>query len=465
MRRFLALVPLAAVAAACGSQDRPITRSFVSARDLEPPIVDVTTPAHGAAPGYIFLAPKKDLPQSGPLIVDNRGEPIWFDPSAAGATDFRVQQYKGRPVLTWWEGRSAPGYGFGHYVIADSSYQQIVTVHAGNGYAGDEHEFEITPQGNALITIYHREGRILNSLLQEISISTGLVLFQWSARDHVPLSESYVKPEPGKPFDYFHINSVDQEPNGDLLVSARNTSAVYEISRSNGQVLWRLGGKKSDFAMGPGTVFHWQHDARRLAEGTISIFDDGAAPPLEKHSRAIVLRLDMSAHRATLARVYVHPAGLLAPHQGNAQVLPDGHVFVGYGGLPYFTEFSRDGKVLFDAHVSDKGDSYRAYRFQWVGRPATRPAIAYVGAKVYVSWNGSTQVASWRLLAGDDPRDLDAVGTTARSGFETVLEPPRTERYVAAQALSATGGVLGTSAAVPPASFDFSPRRFGGPRG
>ena len=121
MRRLLALVPLAAVAAACGSQNPPVTRSFVSEPDLKPPIVTITTPAHGTAPGYVFFAPKKGLPQSGPLILDNRGEPVWFDPSAAGATDFRVQRYKGKPVLTWWEGRSALGYGFGHYVIADSS--------------------------------------------------------------------------------------------------------------------------------------------------------------------------------------------------------------------------------------------------------------------------------------------------------------------------------------------------------
>jgi hypothetical protein len=407
VRRLVALVPLVALATACGSQQSaPVSNSYVSAPDLNPPVVSVDFPAQGTAPGYVFFAPKKDLPQSGPLIVDNRGEPVWFNPAAAGATDFRVQQYRGKPVLTWWEGHSELGYGFGHYVIADTSYREIKVVRAGNGFSGDLHGFQITPQGTALIPIYHREGPLLDSLLQEIDIASGKVLFQWRASDHVPVSESYVPRQRGKLFDYFHINSVDKEPDGDFLVSARNTSTVYEISRSTGDVLWRLGGKKSDFAMGAGTVFHWPHDARRQPDGTITIFDNGAAPPLEKHSRALVLRLDLSTKRAALSRQYVHPLGLLAPHQGNVQRLPDGHVFVGFGGLPYFTEFAEDGKVIFDAHFPASGDSYRAYRFPWVGRPAGRPSVAYAGGKVYASWNGATEVAAWRLLAGDDPTRL-----------------------------------------------------------
>jgi hypothetical protein len=466
VRRLVALVPLAALATACGSQQSgPVSNSYVSEPELRPPVVTVGTPARDTAPGYVFFAPKKDLPQSGPLIVDNWGEPIWFDPAAAGATDFRVQQYRGKPVLTWWEGHSELGYGFGHYVIADTSYRRIKVVRAGNGFSGDLHGFRITPQGTALIPIYQRKGPLLDSLLQEVDIASGKVLFQWRASDHVPVSESYVPRQPGRLFDYFHINSVEREPGGDFLVSARNTSTVYEISRSTGNVLWRLGGKKSDFTMGPGTVFHWQHDARRLPDGTITIFDNGAAPPLEKQSRALVLRLDLSGNRATLVREYIHPLGLLAPHQGNVQKLPDGHVFVGFGGLPYFTEFAEDGKVVFDAHFPASGDSYRAYRFPWVGRPAGRPSVAYAGGKVYASWNGATEVAAWRLLAGDDPARLKRLGTASRTGFETVLEPPRAERYVAAQALSAGGEILGTSAAVSAASFDFGPRQFAALRG
>jgi hypothetical protein len=465
---FLLLAAAASLLAACGgNSNAPVDRSafanFHSRSDLHPPKVVVETADSDVAPGYIFFAPKKKVRQRGPLIVDNAGRVVWFHPLKLGATDFRVQTYRGRPVLTWWQGSSHFGIGKGDYVIMDASYRTIATVHAGNGLDGDEHEFQLTPQGTALITAYRavpgdlssvagpKGGHVLDSILQEIDVASGRVVFEWHSVGHVALDESYWKLRKMKgrypPYDYFHINSIELEPEGNLLVSARNTHALYEIDHHSGRVLWRLGGKKSDFKMGRGTIFNWQHDARRHADGTISVFDDGAFPKLEDHSRALILRADTVAKTVTLVHAYVSPDKLLAMHQGGMQVLPDGHVFVGWGSEPYFTEFAHDGHVVFDGHFGKNQDSYRAYRFQWTGRPLDRPRVAVAAGNAYASWNGATQVARWRLV--DASGGAKTLAEATRTGFETTLRLPDDATDVAVQALDAQGRVLATSKAVP----------------
>src|SRR5919198_2049385 len=297
----------------------PPSQHFHSRPDLKPPIVKIRTPAHGTAPGFIFFAPKMVVAQPGPLILDNRGQVVWFEPlKTKGVADFKVQHYLGKPVLTWWRGRAPMGVGSGYYVITDNSYHEIARVRAGHGLTGDIHEFLITPRNTALFTVYHqlhvdlspvggpKEGRIFDGIVQEVDIPSGKVLFEWHSWPAVGLKESYAPP-PAKakgkkapPDDYIHLNSIEIEPNGNFLVSARNTRALYEIDRKTGKILWRLGGKKSDFKMGPGTTFAWQHDARRQDDGTITIFDNGAVPPVEKFSRVLVLKIDEQAKRATL---------------------------------------------------------------------------------------------------------------------------------------------------------------------
>jgi Arylsulfotransferase (ASST) len=226
------------------------------------------------------------------MIVDNRGEPVWFKPLQSeeeAVMDFKVQRYRGEEVLTFWKGIEG-GKGHAEYGILDSSYQETNRVRAGNGYEGDDHEFLITPQGSALFTIYttvnsfdlssvggSKEGRVLAGIVQEVDIDTGDVLFEWHSLDHVALDESYasLSKKPRERFDYFHINSIDVDYDSNLLISARNTFTVYKIDRSSGEIIWRLGGKKSDFEMGAGTRTRYQHDARRNSDGTISIFDNG----------------------------------------------------------------------------------------------------------------------------------------------------------------------------------------------
>ena len=415
---------------------------FVSRPDLTPPVVTIDVKAKSAQPGYIFIAPKKIKPE-GPLIIDSRGRPVWFHPQAQGATDFRVQRYHGRKVLTWWEGESANGIGTGHYVIYNDQYRRIAVIKAGNGLAGDEHEFTITPRNTALITYYNQRGDTWDSGFQELTIPSGRVLFQWSALAHVPLSESYSQPRGSQPFDYFHINSVALGPDGNYLISGRNTRALYDINRRTGAIRWRLGGKRTDFAMGSGTTFNWQHDARWRSRNTISLFDNGANPAVEKESRALLLRVNISARKVSLLHAYVHPQGLLSGSQGNMQTLPKGHVFVGWGQNPWFTEFDAGGRVVFDGFFAKEADSYRADRLKWRGRPAIRPAAAVrrSGGRVtvYASWNGATGVSRWQVLAGPSARKLKPVRTVVRTGFETAIELRTGARMFAVRAVGFSG--------------------------
>ena len=223
------------------------------------------------------------------------------------------------------------------------------------------------------------------------------------------------------PFDYLHINSIAIAPDGDLILSARNTSTVYKVGRASGKVAWQLGGKRSSFQMGAGTTFWFQHHAVPQDASTLSIFDDGGAPPAkEAQSRAILLDLDTSAMRATLKKSYTHPAGLAAANQGSMQVLPDGRVLVGWGNLPYFSEFAADGTLLMDGQFPVGDQSYRAFTADWTGHPTDKPAVAARvnpagGSVVYASWNGSTELDSWTVLAGRTASALAKAGSQRRA--------------------------------------------------
>jgi Arylsulfotransferase (ASST) len=451
-------------------------QSFRSRPDLQPPAVTVTARSPAVAPGDEFVAPYSGPGQAGPMILDQNGGLIWFKalPKYTSATNFRVQQYAGKPVLTWWQGDiSVHGFGRGEGVIADSTYADIAHVKAGNGDEADLHELQLTPQGTALITAYDpvycnlssiggpSYGGIVDGLVQEIDVKTGLVVYQWTSLDHVGLSESYApinRYTVPWPYDYFHINSINLDQDGSLLISARNTWTAYDIDPHTGQIVWRLGGKHSSFSMSSSTRTAWQHDPRELANGSISIFDNGASPAVHSQSRGIVVSLNPQQKTATLVGQLLHPPPLVADSQGNLQALPNGDWFLGWGQVPDFSELSASGQLLFDAHFPGRTQSYRDFRFSWTGTPAHPPAFtvqaaaaaASGGATVYASWNGATLVAGWRVLAGPSATSLQAVAQVARGGFETAIQLPAgtTGPFVTVQALDADGHVLDTPPAL-----------------
>lgn len=434
---------------------------FHSRPDLKPPVVSVLRDGGLTAAGLVFFAPSSGPGQRGCLIVDDDGEPVWFRPTVpATAMNFRAALYRGEPVLTWWEGKSMHGLTEGTHVIVDRSYRVVARFPAGDGRPSDMHEFLLTPEGTALVTSYQvvradlrraggsRLGRVVGGIVQELDLPSGRVLFEWRSLDHVSVEESHTRVGPR--FDYFHINAIDVAADGNLLVSARNTWTIYKIDRQSGKVIWRLGGRRSDFAMGAGTVFAWQHDAREHAGGTLlSLFDNGGAPRVQPQSKGLVLSLDTRRMEARLHRAYVNRPAMRADALGSLQLLPNGHALVGWGTEPYFTEYDSAGEPIYEAKLPHGGQNYRTLRFPWRATPAARPDLAAAGGPLlYASWNGATEVAAWQLRTGRTARRLAAGPTTPRRGFETPLHAPPGARYATAVAVDELGRALGTSAVV-----------------
>jgi hypothetical protein len=385
--------------------------------------------------------------------------------------NLRTQSYRGEPVLTWWEGTIE---GVGECVIADASYREIARVRAGNGHQVDPHELLLTSEGTALITASPstvpadlssvgggQHGQAFESVIQELDVQSGRVLLEWRSLDHVPVSESYMFAGGGV-YDYMHANSIAVTLDGNLLVSGRHTWALYKLERHTGEVIWRLGGKRSDFAMGAGAQFAWQHDARQLDDRTITVFDDGAAffegahrfRTTHSQSRGVTLDVDHAARQVSLRRSYHRRPGVVAGGFGNMQTLADGDVVIGWGNLPLFSQFLADGTLVEELDLPVVYASYRGYRQRWKGTPTDRPAVAvrrrsgHRATTVYASWNGSTECSAWRVHAGPDPASLRPVATHSRDGFETAIDVPVQHGYVAVTALDTAGRALARSGLV-----------------
>lgn len=472
--------------------------SFVSEPHLHPMKVTVTSFGAGPSPGLVFVAPygfsnSPMIGQPGSLILDNAANPIWFRPLNSPNlmnTDFRVQTFNGKPVLTFWQGTlatppaytNAPGGSSepgSCYYILDNTYAIIKNVSAQNGYTSDIHEFLITPNNTALLlstksvpmdlTPYGgpKDGFVQDFAVQEIDLHTNELLFFWNALQHIPLSDSF---EPassatisGNVWDAYHLNSIGLTDNvDDIIVSGRNLWTIYRINKPTGNILWRLGGKQSSFIIESGAEFSWQHDARFLPNNIISMFDDNSDgsttfPP----SHGLFLQLSFNNQIPTTASVYQtyfhsNPS-LTVASQGNVQSLDNGNKFIGWGQSQYYSEYSQPGNTignpsanrLYDAQMPSPNYSYRAYKNNWIGTPFYPPSIGFISSNgqntVYASWNGSTETTQWQVLAGSKSKKLSLIATSAKSGFETAIPVNSNGPYFQVKALNASGQVIGKS--------------------
>jgi EmrB/QacA subfamily drug resistance transporter len=459
--------------------------SFVSAPTLHPPKLheNHAIAAGQLAPGYIFTTNFYNLNypplvgQSGPLILDNKLQPVWFSPvpEQLVASNLSLQTYEGKPALAWWQGvvTSTGATESGEDVVVNQHYQTVAKLRGKDGWKLTLHTIAIAGD-DAWVTANKNiaknlssyggayNGALIDSAVQEYDLKTGQLLRTWDALDHIPLGDSRATvPTNGFPWDAYHVNAIDLNGSGSFLVSMRNTWAAYMVNIDTGKIEWTLGGKHSSFKFAPGAEFQWQHDVALGVGGntspTVTVFDDhccqltggGTSVPPTGPSRGLVLKLNQSTHVATLAAQYGSREGFKSEYMGDTQPLANSNTFVGWGSAPYFTEYSAAGKLLLEAEFPGSDLSYRTMVEQWVGLPLTAPAVAARESPgkttVYASWNGATQVVSWRVLAAAGSSRLTTVATSAKSGFETAIAVPAGDQSFEVQALDAGGHVIGTS--------------------
>ena len=457
--------------------------SFVTAPSLRPPIITTDQPATPGtlAPGYIFATSFYDLSyppmvgQSGPLILDDNLAPVWFQPvpKRLVASDLTLQSYEGKPALSWWQGvvTNTGATESGEDVVVNQHYNTIATLRGRDGWVLTLHTMVISGD-DAWVTANKDipanlskfggayNGALIDSAVQEYSLKTGRLLYNWDALDHIPKGESYATlPTNGFPWDAYHINALQLTANGTFLVSMRDTWAAYLVNIKTGKIEWTLGGKDSSFKFGPGAEFQWQHDVALQSPSVVTMFDDhccqltggGTYVPATGPSRALLLKIDERTHTATLIHQYGSARNLNADYMGDTQPLANGNVFVGWGSRPYLSEYSRSGKLLLDGFFPGSDLSYRAMVEPWIGLPLTRPAGAVRttggSTRVYASWNGATQFVSWTVLGGPSASRLRVlVDKVPRFGFETAIVLPKSYSTYEVAALDAAGRVIGTSA-------------------
>lgn len=475
--------------------DSPQVWSFIGEPHLHPMKIAVNTFEALTSPGFVFLAPygfSSDAMygQPGSLIVDNSGNPIWFRPLSSPNlmnTDFRVQRFHGKPVLTFWQGTlatppaytNAPGGSSepgSCYYILDNTYSVIKTVSAQKGFVSDIHEFLLTPRNTALLLSTKKvpmdltpyggpeNGYVQDFAIQEIDLRTNKLLFFWDALDHIPLTDSYQSASSATStdniWDAYHLNSIGLTDNrDDIIVSSRSMWTIYRINKPTGDILWRLGGKQSDFEIESGGEFSWQHDARLLPNNLISLFDDNSngSSDSEPPSHGLILRLDFETMTAAVDRTYFHDPNISVASQGNVQSLPNGNKFIGWGQSAYYSEFKGAGNtesdpslnLLYAATIPSTNYTYRAYRHKWTGKPFYPPSIGIVPSSrqvtVYASWNGSTETARWEVFSGSKCHKLSLAAGAVKTGFETAIPVAKKGPYFQVKALDSCGKVIGES--------------------
>jgi hypothetical protein len=352
-----------------------------------------TTGPSAAAVGLSIPAVDQALANVQPsnLVIANKaGKVLWQRSAGKGnlVADFRTQIYQGHKVITWWEGSDQGGHGAGAAYIANSHYKVIKKIELPAPYSADIHEFRLTPDGRALFTCYHeithdmssiggpKSAQMNDALAFVVDVSTGKVLKKWDALAHIPLTNTRARvPLPGQTsYDPYHINSVALDPQGNLLLSFRNLSAIYDTNYRTGAIQWVLGGAHPTLTAGPGVEFSFQHDAEFISPTTVQFFNDNAAGMNDPNkpyqlvqglSSVEQVKIDATHHRATLVHNWTHPDRLVAIAMGNAQKLPNGHTFVGWGTAPRISEFDANGKLVYDASLP--GPTYRAFLDTWPG--------------------------------------------------------------------------------------------------
>lgn len=457
-----------------------------------PPNITIIRNEGELADGYLLLTAKSrgnppGLEQSAPWIFTNDNELIYAHNGSHGSNNLRVQMYEGKPHLTVWLGESTIGHGYGELVLLDEEYQQTnlgfqadlkMNLGPNKDAPGliDFHEQELSSRGTVYVTAYNNTpadltaiggpqgGMIADSLIYELDIKTGKILFTWSALDHIPLEESHLALQTymgsgidGAPWDHFHLNSI-QEVGDHLLINSRHTFSFYLIDRKTGQIGWELSGRGEggDFGpLGEDGQFSWQHHARAhnvTEDGmTVSLFDNHHMQELNKttSTRGLLLHLplppDPSTPPTVLRNIHTDEAFYSGSQGSYIPEILNGNQLICYGPVPVVREFGPEGEVRWEGRFGfdEKAQSYRAFKEQWHATPRNWDPSLHVEIveqrkrrghddydheqheeelELYVSWNGATEVASWNVYIRKRRGETwIKVGRAKKMGFETVV--------------------------------------------
>ncbi|KAK1084542.1 hypothetical protein LTR33_002606 [Friedmanniomyces endolithicus] len=473
--------------------------SFKSRPDIRAPKWNITVhDEHKLSPGYWFVAPYEKYVDDldtygwvGPHIYDGDGDLVWsgnnqFD--GANIMDFRLQNVSGMGSLTLVDSSLKKG------IVLNNRYDIVESMQWGDDPVFvNDHEFQWVDNNTRILVInsawtqapveasrtvgFDGECNTIFESFKELNATTGEETFRWDSYNHIHLTES-THMESGDTiesaclsdvyWDYVHLNAVDKDDRGDFYLSARHTNTIYKISGKDRTVLWRFEGLRgrSDFTHHGYFTFSRQHHVRwrgrNETHNFISLLDNAlgedAQPPSHENSRGLYIALDEHTMVATVEQTYDHPRGFgqYADKRGSFQKLENGNVLMGWSTGARHSEHAPDGTVLMEAVLQPEWlGSYRNYKSPFAGRPTTLPDVysAAYGAGndttvtvVHVSWNGATEVQSWRLYKTTRANDTtELLDTADRTGFETGLRSPGYASYVYVEALDKSGAVLGRS--------------------
>ncbi|KAJ3782469.1 ASST-domain-containing protein [Lentinula aff. detonsa] len=440
-------------------------------------------PANSQVEGYFFLAPEGPVAMPGGGLILNPNGTMIYSASAFEPSFLRgLQSYNGSDHITIWIGDGSPvtgGHGSGYNILLDNTYTIVANFTVANlGVGADIHALQITSNNTAVMTAYPTQalnltayngplnGYILNCAAQEVDIATGRPLFTWQPLNHVDPSECYAAiGEAGSgtvddPWDYFHINSIQKLDDGNYFISSRHCHTLYLVNPA-GDILWKMGGMKSDFTFGPGANFSWQHHARVHGSNTISVFNNGASEYNQEfpYSQGLLLNFDESYKTITLNSARSPFNRTVTTSQGSVEILDNGDSFVGWGAMPYFSQHDASGNILWSAQFAPSDNevsSYRVFSHDWVARPIAPPSMSIsspsssTNATVYAWWNGATEVTAWQLLGSTAlmPLAAEILNVIGKVDFETTLTYTGRRQYAFFQvaAMNAKGEILEYSA-------------------
>jgi hypothetical protein len=386
--------------------------------DLPLPTVLVS---NNPTPGQIYLSEYSLGGTITPylLTIDNAAAPIYYRPATTQILDFRLQP---NGMRTYFD------YNGSVYYVINAANAIVDSIRCSNGYLTDGHELLLLPNGHSLLLGFDPQpvdmskkvtggkttATVLGAVIQELDAQKNVV-FEWRSFDYIPVTDATHEVLTAASIDYVHPNGLEVDTDGNILLSSRHLDEITKISRSTGEIIWRLGGKNNQFTFVNDSIgFSHQHSIRRIANGNITLFDNGNFHTV-KNSRAIEYRLDEQNRTATLVWQYRHTPNLFSNAMGSVQRLANGNTLIGWGSLPRVTEVDSAGTTRLEMLLPTNLISYRAFRFPGPSSPTTflrtpLDGSANTSLAPLMQWRAGVGARSYQLQIALDP------------GFEQIVE-------------------------------------------